>query len=188
MAEVQVQEKGDKGGKVRSKKQSTRVDMTPMVDLNFLMLMFFMFTTTFSKPNVMDLGLPAKPKDKTQKAPDTQIDLTNSISLIIGKDNRIFYHQTDQAGLNENTLQETTYDKEGITKVIEQAKRRAKDVTKFTVIIKPTDDAVYKNFVDILDQMTITNSQQYGVTDIKPWEKVIYEKKVGVAKPAVPAQ
>ena len=107
--------------------------------------------------------------------------------MIIGKDNRIFYHQTDQAGLNENTLQETTYDKEGITKVIEQAKLRAKDVKKFTVIIKPTDDAVYKNFVDILDQMTITNSQQYGVTDIKPWEKVIYEKKVGGAKPA-PAQ
>ncbi len=188
MAEVQVQDKSEKGGKVRSKKQSTRVDMTPMVDLNFLMLMFFMFTTTFSKPNVMDLGLPAKPKKDAPPPQRTEIDLTNSISLIIGKDNRIFYHQTDQAGLNENTLQETTYDKEGITKVIEQAKRRAKDVKKFTVIIKPTDDAVYKNFVDILDQMTITNSQQHGVTDIKPWEKVIYEKKVGVAKPAVPAQ
>jgi biopolymer transport protein ExbD len=187
MAEVQVQDKSEKGGKVRSKKQSTRVDMTPMVDLNFLMLMFFMFTTTFSKPNVMDLGLPAKPKKDAPPPQRTEIDLTNSISLIIGKDNRIFYHQTDQAGLNENTLQETTYDKEGITKVIEQAKRRAKDVKKFTVIIKPTDDAVYKNFVDILDQMTITNSQQYGVTDIKPWEKAIYEKKVGGAKPA-PAQ
>ena len=187
MAEVQVQDKSEKGGKVRSKKQSTRVDMTPMVDLNFLMLMFFMFTTTFSKPNVMDLGLPAKPKKDAPPPQRTEIDLTNSISLIIGKDNRIFYHQLDQAGLNENTLQETTYDKEGITKVIEQAKRRAKDVKKFTVIIKPTDDAVYKNFVDILDQMTITNSQQYGVTDIKPWEKAIYEKKVGGAKPA-PAQ
>ena len=187
MAEVQVQDKSEKGGKVRSKKQSTRVDMTPMVDLNFLMLMFFMFTTTFSKPNVMDLRLPAKTKKDAPPPQRTEIDLTNSISLIIGKDNRIFYHQTDQAGLNENTLQETTYDKEGITKVIEQAKRRAKDVKKFTVIIKPTDDAVYKNFVDILDQMTITNSQQYGVTDIKPWEKAIYEKKVGGAKPA-PAQ
>ena len=187
MAEVQVQEKSEKGGKVRSKKQSTKVDMTPMVDLNFLMLMFFMFTTTFSKPNVMDLGLPAKPKVDAPKPPPTEIDLSNSISLIIGKDNRIFYHQLDQAGLNEQTLQETTYDREGITKVIEQAKRNAKDVTKFTVIIKPTDDAVYKNFVDILDEMAITNSQQYGVTDIKPWENAIYEKKVGGSTPA-PAQ
>ena len=187
MAEVQVQEKSEKGGKVRSKKQSTKVDMTPMVDLNFLMLMFFMFTTTFSKPNVMDLGLPAKPKPDAVNPPPTEIDLSNSISLIIGKNNRIFYHQLDQAGLNEQTLQETTYDREGITKVIEQAKRNAKDVTKFTVIIKPTDDAVYKNFVDILDEMAITNSQQYGVTDIKSWEKAIYDKKVGGSTPA-PAQ
>jgi len=179
MAEVQVQDKGEKGGKVRSKKQSTRVDMTPMVDLGFLLITFFMFTTTFSKPNVMDLGLPAKPKDETQKPPPTEIDLTNSISLIIGKDNRIFWHQQDQAGLNDQTLNETTMDREGIRKVVEQAKARAKKQDLFTVIIKPTDDAVYKNFVDILDEMAITKNERYGVTDIKPWEKAIYEKKVG---------
>lgn len=184
MAEVQVQDKGDKGGKVRSKKQSTRVDMTPMVDLGFLLITFFMFTTTFSKPNVMDLGLPAKPKKDAPPPQKTEIDLSNSISLIIGKDNRIFYHQLDQAGLNDQTLMETSFDREGITKVIEQAKRRAKDVTKFTVIIKPTDDAVYKNFVDILDEMAVTKSEQYGVTDIKPWEKVIYEKKIAGSTPA----
>ncbi|WKS95086.1 ExbD/TolR family protein [Riemerella columbina] len=182
MAEVQVQDKGEKGGKVRSKKQSTRVDMTPMVDLGFLLITFFMFTTTFSKPNVMDLGLPAKPKKDAPKPPPTEIDLSNSISIIIGKDNRIFYHQLDQAGLNEQTLQETTYDKDGITKVIEDAKKRAKDLTKFTVIIKPTDDAVYKNFVDILDEMAVTKSEQYGVTDIKTWEQAVYDKKVGTAK------
>lgn len=184
MAEVQVQDKSEKGGKVRSKKQSTRVDMTPMVDLGFLLITFFMFTTTFSKPNVMDLGLPAKPKKDAPKPPPTEIDLSNSISLIIGKDNRIFYHQLDQTGLNDQTLMETSYDREGITKVIEQAKQKAKDVTKFTVIIKPTDDAVYKNFVDILDEMAITKSEQYGVTDIKPWEEAVYEKKVGGSSPA----
>ena len=178
MAEVQVKEDSGKGGKVRSKKQNPRVDMTPMVDLNFLMLMFFMFTTTFSKPNVMDLGLPAKPK-KDQKQPDTEIKLRHSISLILGKDNRIFYHQQDQAGLTDQTLFETNFDREGITKVIEQAKANAFDKTKFTVIIKPTDDAVYKNFVDILDEMAITKSEQYGVTDVKPWELAIYKKKVG---------
>ena len=188
MAEVQVQEKGAKGGKVRSKKQSTRVDMTPMVDLGFLLITFFMFTTTFSKPNVMDLGLPAKPKPDAPKPPPTEIDLSNSISLIIGKDNRIFYHQLDQAGLNEQTLQETSFDREGITKVIEQAKAKAKDQTKFTVIIKPTDDAVYKNFVDILDEMAITKNEIYGITDVKSWEQAVYDKKVGASSaPAAPA-
>lgn len=185
MAEVQVQEKGAKGGKVRSKKQSTRVDMTPMVDLGFLLITFFMFTTTFSKPNVMDLGLPAKPDKDQPKPPPTEIDLSNSISLIIGKNNRIFYHQLDQAGLNDQTLQETTFDRNGITKIIEQAKLRAKDQNKFTVIIKPTDDAVYKNFVDILDEMEITKNERYGVTDVKPWEEAIYKRKLdGSAPPA----
>ena len=74
---------------------------------------------------------------------------------------------------------ETSFDREGITKVIEQTKARAKDQSKFTVIIKPTDDAVYKNFVDILDEMAITKNERYGVTDIKPLELAIYKKKVG---------
>ena len=187
MAEVQVKDSSGKGGKVRSQKQPPHVDLTPMVDLAFLLITFFMLVTTFNKPNVMDLGLPAKPKDETQKPPPTEIDLSNSISLIIGKDNRIFYHQLDQAGLNEQTLLETSFDREGITKVIEQAKARAKDQTKFTVIIKPTDDAVYKNFVDILDEMAITKNEIYGITDIKTWEQAIYDKKVGGSAPAAPA-
>lgn len=179
MAEVQVKDSSGKGGKVRSKKQVPHVDLTPMVDLAFLLITFFMLVTTFNKPNVMDLGLPAKPKDEKQKPQDIDIKLQNSISIIIGKDNRIFYHQQDQAGLNDQTLLETNFDREGITKVIEQAKAGAIDKNIFTVIIKPTDDAVYKNFVDMLDEMAITKNERYGVTDIKPWEEAIYKKKVG---------
>ena len=178
MAEVQVKDSSGKGGKVRSKKQVPHVDLTPMVDLAFLLITFFMLVTTFNKPNVMDLGLPAKPKEN-QKPPDTEIKLSNSLSIIIGKDNKIFYHQQDQAGLNDQTLLETNFDREGITKVIEQAKARAADKAKFTVIIKPTDDAVYKNFVDMLDEMAITKNERYGVTDVKPWELTIYKKKIG---------
>lgn len=188
MAEVQIKDNSGKGGKVRSKKQAPHVDLTPMVDLAFLLITFFMLVTTFNKPNVMDLGLPAKPKPDAPKPPPTEIDLSNSISLIIGKDNRIFYHQLDQAGLNEQTLQETSFDREGITKVIEQAKARAKDQSKFTVIIKPTDDAVYKNFVDILDEMAITKNEIYGITDVKSWEQAVYDKKVGAnSAPEAPA-
>lgn len=185
MAEVQVKDQSGKGGKVRSKKQPPHVDLTPMVDLAFLLITFFMLVTTFNKPNVMDLGLPAKPKEN-QKSPDTEIKLSNSISIIIGKDNRIFYHQQDQAGLNPSTLQETTFDREGIRKVIQQAKAQAEDETKFTVIIKPTDEALYKNFVDMLDEMAITKSEQYGITDIRSWEKAVYDQKVGVSATSTP--
>lgn len=176
MAEVQVQEKGDKGGKVRSKKQSTRVDMTPMVDLGFLLITFFMFTTTFTKPNVMDLNLPAKPKDG-QQAPTAEIDLSNSITFIIGKDDNLFYHQKDASGLNTETLIKTTYDKEGVEKVIEQKKKAAKDPKIFTVIVKPLDDANYKHFVDILDEIEITKSRM-GIADVKPFEQAVYDQKV----------
>ena len=160
--------------------------MTPMVDLGFLLITFFMFTTTFSKPNVMDLGLPAKPKEN-QKAPDTEIKLSNSVSILIGKDNRVFWHQQDNTSLTDANLNETSFDREGIRKVIQQAKANAADQSKFTVIIKPTDDAVYKNFVDILDEMAITKSEQYGVTDVKPWEKAVYDRKVAGAATLAPA-
>ena len=186
MADIQVKDHGDTGKKVRSKKQSTRVDMTPMVDLGFLLITFFMFTTTFSKPNVMDLGLPAKPKEN-QKAPETEIKLSNSISLLLGKDSRIFWHQQDNSSLTDANLNETSFAREGIRNVIKQAKANAADVTKFTVIIKPTEDAVYKDFVDILDEMAITKSEQYGVTDPKDWEVAIYENKIGGAAQPAPA-
>ena len=177
MAEVQVQDKGGKGGKVRSKKQSTRVDMTPMVDLGFLLITFFMFTTTFTKPNIMDLALPAKP-DKTIKDNPPVVDLRNSITFIIGKDDNLFYHQQDAKGLNENTLIKTSYDREGVEKVIEQAKKNAVKKENFTVIIKPVDDASFKHFVDILDEMEITGSEHFGISELKPFEKEVYEQKV----------
>ena len=173
MAEVQVQDKGGKGGKVRSKKQSTRVDMTPMVDLGFLLITFFMFTTTFTKPNIMNLGLPAKPKPG-QEVPTPEIDLSNYVTRKVMS----LYHQKDAAGLNVETLVETTYDREGVEKVIAQAKGRAKKPDFFTVIIKPMEDASFRNFVDILDEMEITGSKRFAIGEIKPFEKAVYEQKV----------
>ena len=179
MAEVQVQDKGVKDGKVRSKKVNVRVDMTPMVDLGFLLITFFMLATTLSKPNTMDMKLPAKP-DPTQKVDIPEIDLTNSITFLLGKDDKVYYHQLDQTGLTDpGKLQETTFDKNGIEKVIDDAKRRARKPDIFTVIIKPTDDSNYKNFVDLLDEMAITKSERYGIGEVKPWEQKIYDQKIG---------
>jgi biopolymer transport protein ExbD len=173
MAEVITQEKS--GGK--QKKKNIKVDMTPMVDLNFLLLMFFMFTSSFSKPNVMDLGLPAKdhsPHPAPQ--PPIDIDVNNQITFILGKDNRVFYHQSSKEDLNPNNLKETSFSGINISKVIADAYNKAPKKEIFTIIIKPTDDANYKNFVDVLDNIAISKKERYGVTDIKPWEKKVYEE------------
>jgi len=181
MADTGIEPKdgGQKGSKkVRVKKQSTNVDMTPLADLGFLLITFFMFTTTFSKPNVMGLNMPPKtpPNENIDKP---EIDLSNSISIILGGDNKIFWHQQDQSELSPETLVETDYSKDGIRKEILIARKKAKDEEKFTVIIKPTDDSNYENLVNVLDEMEITQSTRYGIVDPSPNELSVYEQKTG---------
>lgn len=166
MAEVIAQEKS--GGK--QKKKLIRVDMTPMVDLGFLLITFFMFTTNFTKPNVMDLGLPAKGDPPSGLV----VDQKNQVTFILGKDNRVFYHQSNQNDLNAENLKETDFSGVKISKIISEAYKNAPKSENFTVIVKPTDDANYKNFVDILDNIAISKKERYGITDIKPWEKKVY--------------
>lgn len=168
MAEVIAQEK--QGGK--QKKKLIRVDMTPMVDLGFLLITFFMFTTNFTKPNVMDLGLPAK--DPNPKPIENVIRDKNQVTFILGKDNRVFYHQSNEKDLNAGNLKETDFSGVKISKIISEAYKNAPIPENFTVIVKPTDEANYKNFVDILDNIAISKKERYGITDIKPWEKKVY--------------
>lgn len=171
MAEIIAQEK--QGGK--QKKKLIRVDMTPMVDLGFLLITFFMFTTNFTKPNVMDLGLPAKdPNPKTIN--DKVINNLNQVTFVLGKDNRVFYHQSNADELNKSNLKETDFSGVKISKIISEAYNNAPNKENFTIIVKPTDDANYKNFVDVLDNIAISKKERYGITDIKPWEKKVYEE------------
>ncbi|MDF2552952.1 MAG: biopolymer transporter ExbD [Chryseobacterium sp.] len=170
MAEVIAQEK--QGGK--QKKKPIRVDMTPMVDLGFLLITFFMFTTNFTKPNVMDLGLPAKDPNPIP-INDKVIGDKNQVTFILGKDNRVFYHQSNEKDLTTNNLKETDFSGVQISKIISEAYSKAPKKEIFTIIIKPTDDANYKNFVDVLDNIAISKKERYGITDIKPWEKKVYE-------------
>ncbi|MDQ8143500.1 biopolymer transporter ExbD [Chryseobacterium sp. CFS15] len=170
MAEVITKEKS--GGK--QNKKPIKIDMTPMVDLNFLLLMFFMFTSSFSKPNVMDLGLPAKGTD----APVGQIGDQNQITFIIGENNRIFYHQSNEKDLTEAGLKETDYNGLNVSKIISKAYEKAPKKENFTIIVKPADDANYKNFVDMMDNISISKKERYGISDIKPWEKKVYENVI----------
>ncbi|MXV51624.1 biopolymer transporter ExbD [Pedobacter sp. HMF7647] len=158
---------GHKGGKIRSKKQNARVDMTPMVDLMFLLITFFMLTTTLAKPKAMDMAMP----DKSEKPEDDlKIADFRSLNILLGANNRIEWY----IGQADNPLAPptvTNYGKNGIREVlIEQNKKviaQTGDPKKgVIVLIKPSKQSVYRNLVDILDEIKITNLQQYAIVDI----------------------
>ncbi len=180
MAELNTGGDGGKGGKVRSKKSNPGVDLTAMVDLAFLLITFFMLTTSLSKPQSMNLAMPDKELDPTkEKTMDVQDDRT--MTILMGKDNTILWY----FGRFEEPLeapQETKYGKEGIRQILLQRiarvkKTYTKEGESLIVIIKPSDKTHYKNLVDILDEMAITSVQLYAIGDISDAEIKLLEEK-----------
>ena len=168
MAELDTSGGGkNKGGKVRSKKQSTRVDLTAMVDLAFLLITFFMLTTTLAKPQAMDLAMPDKEKDDQQEL--TVAD-NRTMTILLGDNNRLEWYM----GLVDKPLtppQVDNYGRNGIRKaLIENAKKviaTTGDPSKgLIVLIKPSDQSNYRNFVDILDEMKVSNIDRYAIVEI----------------------
>ena len=171
---------GGKGGKVRSKKQNSKVDLTAMVDLAFLLITFFMLTTTLSKPQSMSLGLP----DKNEKEPEKpiKVDEKRTMTIMMGENNKLVYYM----GLLDSPIagpKDIAYGKDGIRK---ELLSRKKSVIEYTgdknkgiiVIIKPGKKSKYKNVVDILDEMAITGVGTYAiVNDFVPKETELLEAK-----------
>lgn len=182
MADIQPSGGGKKGGgKVRTKKNSGKPDMTPMVDLGFLLITFFIYTTTFSKPNMMKLNMPKKDDDEPEEQDMADVKVSNTITIIMGKDDRIFWYQKPLAEVTSEDLNEVDYSAEGIRTAILKKRANAIDLDKFTVVIKPTDEATWKNTVDILDEMSITESEKYAIVDLQKQEQRAYDEKVGNA-------
>lgn len=199
MAEMDTSSSG--GGKkhegTKSKKLSTRVDMTPMVDLGFLLITFFMLTTTMSKPKTMDLIMP---KDTEEEKDQNKVKESTALTILLGKNNRVFYYeglaQDPNASSDPEFFQTTTFaNKGGIRDVIikkrdevaqlRNAKGEPEDVV---VIIKANDGATYKNFVDILDEMAINRIQRYATVDISEQDKQWIQQTVSANPGAGGAQ
>lgn len=182
MAELNTGGDGKKGGKVRSKKSNPGVDLTAMVDLAFLLITFFMLTTTLSKPQSMPLAMPDKdPKDVKQDV--TKIPEERMMTILVGKDNKILWYM----GKFETPIippTEAVYGKNGIRKdLLKQvaygkavAAREGKPEQGLIVNIKASDKANYRNLVDILDEMAITHPQLYAIGDITPGEIDLLKK------------
>lgn len=184
MAELNTGDGGGKKGskKVRSKKSNAKVDLTAMVDLAFLLITFFMLTTSLSKPQSMDLGLPDKEKDTTKDKP-IKVDQVRTMTIILGKDNKIkWFHGLLESPEPGGSPTNGTYGKNGIRKEI---LKRVVSIPQATgdkdkgmiVIIKPTKKSTYRNLVDILDEMAICDVPTYAiVNDITPEEQKLVDE------------
>ncbi|MUV02601.1 biopolymer transporter ExbD [Flavobacterium rakeshii] len=179
MAELNTGGDGGKGGKVRSKKSNPGVDLTAMVDLAFLLITFFMLTTSLSKPQSMNLAMPDKDPIDTSK---TDVPDDRSLTILMGKDNTLLWY----LGKFDEPLAaptETQYGKDGIRNILLQRIAAVKSVygdnkeKGLIVIIKASDKTHYKNLVDILDEMAITNVQLYAIGDISEPEVKLLEEK-----------
>jgi biopolymer transport protein ExbD len=170
MAEVSQEGGGGKhkGGKPKGKKSSTHIDMTPMVDLAFLLLTFFILTTSFSQPKTMEIVMPDKPKNPEEQ---TKINEKNVMNLLVGPNNRLFYY----FGIDNPQVESTTYGVDGIQK--ELMKPEYKSNKNFMVLIKATSDSKYKNVVNILDIMRVTDTKRYALVDITDKEKELISTK-----------
>jgi biopolymer transport protein ExbD len=204
MAEIIQNESHGGGKKKRVKKHGTHIDMTPMVDLACLLLTFFMLTTAFNKPKVMQIILPEE-RNKDDIAPEINENRALNI-ILIGNDRILWYNGiADPTKPPLPVLNETTFSKDGIRKLLLQRNKELfkkvalfkKDVIegKITlpqdsvesrilemmredrvgpiVLFKATDEAKYRNFVDIMDEMVITNVRRNSLVDINPVEKMM---------------
>ncbi|HVW94726.1 MAG TPA: biopolymer transporter ExbD [Mucilaginibacter sp.] len=169
MAELDTSGGGKhKGGKVRSKKASTRVDLTAMVDLAFLLITFFMFTTTLNKPKAMNLAMP----DNSVKQSNLPVAETRTMTILLGSHNKLEWYM-GLPGKSAPTVD--GYGPNGLRKALidnqkQVAASHAAPDNTLIVLIKPSDKSTYENLVNVLDEMSITNVQSYAIVKILPIE------------------
>ena len=201
MAEVPQKDNG--GGKGKQKKMTIRVDFTPMVDMNMLLITFFMLCTSLSKPQTMEISMPSNDKSITEED-QTKVKASRAITLILGGDDRVFYYTGEPNYEDYTSLKETTYEADGLRAMLmgrnadivakikalkaeklekkfsdEEYNERAmkiKDVnTAPVVMIKATDDATYENLVDALDEMQICSISKYAIVDITEGDEFLLD-------------
>jgi len=202
MSEVALDNKGKKKG--RAKKMSTRVDFTPMVDLGFLLITFFMLATTLSKPQTMEVALPSK--EKVKEADQTTIKASRAVTILLGKDDKVYYYEGTRENDIDPVLVQTNFSPTGIRQFLikknydvmvkvrelnaekESKKLSDKEFEKRKdeiiadkkapiVIIKGTEESSYKSLIDVLDEMAICNIGRYAILDIDPFDLELLAKK-----------
>ncbi len=196
----------DTGGgeqkKGKPKKLNLRVDFTPMVDMNMLLITFFMFCTTLSKPQTMDITVPTKDDKELSEEDKSKIKESKAVTLLLGEDNIVYYYlgfpdydnyqslqKTDYAGLRDLLLERNEVAVRQITALKQKRFRKEiseEELKKQTseiksnkdgpvVVIKPTDESTYKNLVDALDEMQICSIGTYALVEMAEGDEYLLE-------------
>ena len=154
---------GKSGKRSSLKKIPPRIDLTAMVDLAFLLITFFILTTTLQKQKAMAVTMPVKgPQDAGYAE-------SRTMTICLGKNNQVLWY----LGLPDKPLtkpQLVNYSKTGLrAALINTEKEVAKKTGKsMLVILKPSSHSIYNNFVNAIDELNIASVSTYAVADISP--------------------
>jgi len=174
-------------GVKKGKKLSTRVDLTPMVDLGFLLITFFIFTTTMSQPTAMKLILP---DDKVKPEEQNKAKESGALTIIMGDDNHIYYYEGQLKPDASNFLSASYNGENSISEIIMKKKVQVRSIAQdpsdpekdLVIVIKPSSKCNYKNVIDILDEMSINVVKKYALVDIFDIEEQLVQKSDANAK------
>ncbi len=188
-----------KTGKSKQKKMTVRVDFTPMVDMNMLLITFFMLCTTLSKPQTMEISMPSN-DDKITDEQKSKVKESLAVTLLLDGDNKLYFYEGIPNWEDPEALKITNYEPSGLRAFLMQKNARVVNKVKElklqkknleitpeqydaqvselkngkntpTVIIKATDEASYKNLIDVLDEMNICNIGKYVIIPIAETDK-----------------
>jgi biopolymer transport protein ExbD len=162
MAEINQPGSASKSKRTFCIKRSTRVDLTPMVDLGFILITFFIFTSTLSELKVMNI---VNPNDKDTSINDP-VCASCALTILLGKTNQVYYYE----GLPENaTFIPTSYHATGLRKLMTEKKyatMQKRGADEMVVIIKPGKQSQFKNLVDVMDECAISEVKKYYIDEL----------------------
>lgn len=202
MAEMNTS--SDNGGRKKKgqpTKMNLRVDFTPMVDMNMLLITFFMFCTTLSAPQVMDIVMPAK---NLTDADPPQVPGNKTVTLLLSENDQVYYYWGIPEYQNLNFLKKTDLSESGLRNILLERndflaqqvreiknKRNKKEISEeqfkdqlselkkskesITVIVKPTNSSTYNNLVKTLDEMQICSVGKYAIVDVEEGDNYLIE-------------
>lgn len=202
MAEINTDKGKGEEKKGKQKKVNVRVDFTPMVDMNMLLITFFMLCTSLSKPQTMEISMPSK--DKVTEAEQTKVKASKAITIILGEKNKVYYYFGEPDYEHVESLQVTDFSPSGLRNILlernadvvlkmkelklkklnkeiseDDFKKQAVEIKGSkespVVLIKATDDSSYKNLVDALDEMQICNIGRYAIVDITEGDQFLLD-------------